>query len=143
MEIAAFIASAMAGAVLKGIATDAYAAVKTRLIDHFGLGPSVKALESDPGDEDMRGLIEGKLVKSRAIEDAVILDEVEKIAAELEKLPADTPLGATLTVRDFSAGHAEFRNNRIRAGGSATFEGIAVSGNFIVEGNEIGDDRKR
>ena len=141
--VTTFVASAMAGAVLKDVAADAYKALKTRLIDRFGLGASVAALDADPDDGDVRRHVAAKLAETEADKDPLILEAADRIGAELERLPDDTRLGATLTVRDVRAMSAEFRRNRIYGGGSATFEKMELEGTLIVEDNEVGDHRKR
>ena len=143
MDPATFIATALAGAVLKEVATDTYKAVKARLVETFKLGSGVEMLERDPADEDARRFLESKLAKSGAAADAEVQAMAEAIAEEIRKLPADTPLGAHLTVRDIEAEAAEFRRNRIRSGGSASFEEMKLRGRLLVEDTEVGDDRKR
>lgn len=142
-QISTFIASAMAGAILKEIATDTYKALKARLVEHFGLEASVATLEHSPDDEDAREFMAKKLSKTEAIKDATVLDAAEQIATELEKLPNDTALGAKLTVRDIRASSAKFRRNSILSGGVATFGNMDIKEELIVEDNVVGDDRKR
>jgi hypothetical protein len=113
------------------------------LVDKFGLGTAVKVLETSPEDEDVRELVVKRLTKSPAIEDADVIGGAELIVGELEKLPDDTPLGASLTVRDLKAEAVEFRNNRVREGGAMLVERIETPGRVVFEGNEVGDDRKR
>lgn len=141
--VTTFVASAMAGAALKEVATDAYKSLKARLVDRFGLGTSIAALEADPDDEDVRQLVATKLAKTGADKDPLVQEAADRIGAELERLPDDTRLGATLTVGDVRAMSAEFRRNRVYGGGSATFEKMEITGTLIVEDNEVGDDRKR
>ena len=141
--ITTFIASTMAGAVLKEVANDAYKALRARLVEHFGLQPSIAALESSPDDEAFRQLMARKLAETKADKDPLVLKDADRIGAELERLPDDTRLGPTLTVRDIRALSAEFRRIRVHGGGSATFEKMNIEGRLIVEDNEVGDDRKR
>lgn len=142
MDVAVFVVSTLAGAWLKEVAVDSYRLIKSRLGETFKAGAVIEALEQDPNDLDTRDFLAKKLTKSGAIEDSQILTAAQLIAAELEKLPDDTPLGANLTVRDLKAKAVEFRRNRIHPGGTATFEKIEVTGRLIVEDNEVGDDRK-
>lgn len=143
MDPATFVVTALAGAVLKEVATDGYKAVKARLADAFGLGPAVELLEADPEDADARAFAAAKLANSPAVEDAEVLDGVAQIAVELEKLPDDTPIGASLTVRDLKAEAVEFRNNCVRPGGAILAERIEAKSRIVFEGNKVGDDRKR
>lgn len=143
MDLATFVITALAGSLLKEVATDSYKLVKARLVEAFGLGKAMEMLEADPDDADARDYAVKKLARSAAIEDAAVLDKAESIAKELEKLPEDTPLGASLTVRDLKAESVEFRNNRARGGGSIVAERIQATGKIVFEGNEAGDDRKR
>ena len=143
MDPATFVVTTLAGALLKEVAADGYSSVKAVLVNRFGLGKAVEVLEEAPGDEDARNFAVKRLAKSPAIEDAEVLDGAALVAAELERLPEDTSLGASLTVRDLKAKSIEFRNNRVRAGGSILAERIEAAGKIVFEGNEAGDDRKR
>lgn len=143
MDPATFVVTTLAGALLKDVAADGYKAVKAKLVDTFGLGSAVEVLEADPDDSDAREFAAKKLTKSPAIKDAEVLGGVELIAGELGKLPDDTPLGASLTVRDLKAESVEFRNNRVRGGGAILAERIKTPGKIVFEDNEVGDDGKR
>lgn len=140
MEIASFVAVTLAGAILENVAADAYVTTKNRLLTAFGMKTSMEALEASPDDEDVRQLVEKKLANSGATSDEVILEGIQKIAEELEKLPADTPLGASMTVSKLRAEAAEFRRNQIRGHGQMRVEDIVLSGKLIVEDNIVGDD---
>ncbi|MBY3516738.1 hypothetical protein J3P71_10615 [Rhizobium leguminosarum] len=142
MEPATFIVTTLAGAFLKDIAADTYNTIKGKLVDQFGLGKAVETVEETPDDEDAREFLAKKLAKSGALEDAEILSGVEKISAELQKLPNETPLGANLSVKDIKAQVATFRRLKIHGGGKAKFETIAVQSHLTVEDVEVGDDRK-
>jgi hypothetical protein len=143
MDPATFVISALAGAVLKEVATDSYKAVKARLVGLFGLDAPMEALEKAPADEDVREFAAKQLAKSGALQDAEVLDAAEVITSELEKLPEDTPLFAALTVRDLKAESVEFRSNRVHQGGSILAERIDTPGKIVFEGNVVGDDGKR
>ncbi|TBD71604.1 hypothetical protein [Rhizobium ruizarguesonis] len=143
MEPATFVVTALAGALLKEVAVDSYQLVKTKLVEVFGLTTPLTALEEAPGDEDARTFLSKRLVSSKAVDDPQILSGVEKIIEALAQLPDDTPIFASLNVRGLKAEAAEFRRNRIGAGGAANFEQIELSGRLTVEDNQIGDDRKR
>jgi len=142
MEPGMFIATALAGAVLKEVATDAYKAVKSRLIDAFDLATAVEAVEKKPEAESARTYLASTLNESGAIEDAEVLSAANVIVAELEKLPDETRLGANLTVKDIKAEAAEFRRIRVFGGGTAEFRNIEGK-SLKVEDIIVGDDRKR
>jgi hypothetical protein len=143
MDPATFIVTTLAGAFLKEIATDTYKAVKGKLVETFGLGTAVEAVEQKPDDEDAREFLAKKLAKSRALDDPEVVNGVDKISAQLEKLPEDTPLGANLTVKDIKAQAATFRRLKVHGGGKAEFSKLDLSGQLTVEDVEVGDDRKR
>lgn len=143
MDPATFVVTALAGALLKEVATDSYNALKARLVEKFGLETAVEVLEKSPDDEDVRELAVRKLAKSPAIDDAEVIDGAELIVSELARLPEDTPLGASLTVRDLKAEAVEFRKNRVRGGGAILVERIETPGRIVFEDNNVGDDRKR
>ena len=69
MEPATFVVTALAGAVLKEVATDSYKAVKAKLVGVFGLGKAVEAVEEEPDDADARAFLAAKVAKSGALED--------------------------------------------------------------------------
>lgn len=143
MDWAAFVTTTLAGALLKQLATDAYKAVKDRLSSAFGLGAVVGTLEKEPADAVTREFVAKKLAASGALEDQAVRDGTARIADELTRLPPDTPLGASLTVRDLEAASVVFRNNCVRPGGAMSVEAIKATGTILFEGNEVGDDRKR
>ena len=140
MEPATFVVTALAGAVLKEVATDSYKAVKAKLVEVFGLGKAVEAVEEDPGDEDARAFLAAKVAKSGALDDAEVVQAVDAIAAALEKLPAGTGLGASMTVENIKAERVEFLRNTVHAGGALTARDIE-GGEVRFEGNVVGDDR--
>ncbi len=139
MDMAIFIASAMAGAVLKEVAKDAYTSVKQRLCDAFGLGVTVELLEAEPGGQLEQEFLGKKLLESGAVEDAIILDGAAQIADELTKLPDDTPLGASMTIKDFKAARAIFEDIRVRAGASMKVEKFDVKGTATFKKIQVGD----
>ena len=139
MEVGIFIASAMAGAVLKEVATDTYTIVKQRLSDAFGLGATIELLEAEPGGQLEQEFLGKKLLESGAVEDATILEGVAQIADELTKLPDDTPLGAAMTIKDFKAARTRFEDIRIREGASMTVEKFEVEGTASFKNIQIGD----
>lgn len=143
MDPATFIVTALAGAVLKEVATDTYKAVKDKVVDVFDLGTAVDALEKEPADEDARDFLSKKLAKSGALDDPTVVEGADAIATELEKLPEDTPLGANLTVRNIRAEAATFRRVKVRGGGRAEFDTIDLRGRLTVKDVDVGDDRKR
>ena len=143
MEPATFVASALAGAFLKEVAVDAYKAAKARLLDVFHLGTSVAALESAPEADSARNFLAATLSESGAVNDGTVISLAQEIAAELEKLPDDTRLGASLTVKDIKAEAATFRRIKIHGGGQAVFSGIEAKRRLVAEDIEVGDDRKR
>lgn len=143
MDPASFAITTLAASLLRDVASDTYKAVKTKLVETFGLGPAMNALEEDPTDIDNRNFLESKLSRSGAIEDATIVEGIGVIAAELEKLPDDTPIVAQLTVRDIKAHAASFRRMKVHGGGRAEFSGIDVARSLTVEDIEVGDDRRR
>ena len=139
MEIAVFIASAMAGAVLKEVAKDAYASVKQRLSDAFGLGATIELLETEPGGKLEQEILGKKLLESGAVEDAIILDGAAQIADELTKLTDDTPLGSSMTIKDFKAARASFEDIRIRAGAAMKVEKFDVKGTATFKNIQVGE----
>jgi hypothetical protein len=142
MDPATFIVTALAGAILKEVATDTYKTVKRKLVNVFDLGTVVDALEKEPADEDTRDFVSKKLAKSGALDDPTVVEGADAIATELEKLPEDTALGAYLTVKDIRAEAATFRRMKVRGGGHAEFNEIELRGQLTVEDIEVGDDRK-
>jgi len=129
----------MAGAVLREVAKDAYSSVKQRLSDAFGLGATIKLLEAEPGGQLEQEFLGKKLLESGAVEDAIILDGAAQIADELTKLPDDTPLGASMTIKDFKAARASFEDILIRAGASMKVEKFDVSGTATFKNIQVGD----
>ena len=143
MEPATFVASALAGAFLKEVAVDAYKAAKARLLDVFHLGTSVAALESAPEADSARNFLAATLSESGAVDDGTVISLAQEIAAELEKLPDDTGLGASLTVKDIKAATVTLRDIEIFGRSRAEITGIDAQGRVIAERIKVGDDRKR
>ncbi len=55
------------------------------------------------------------------------------------KLPDDTPLGASMTIKDFKAARATFEDIRVRAGASLSVEKFDVTGAATFRNIKVGD----
>lgn len=141
MDIVTIAVTALATAFSKTLAEEFTNSAKSILKNKFDLGAAVENLEKAPNDEATRELAIEDLRRSRALEDPEVIQEVQKIISEIAKLPDNTFVGSSFTVRDLKAASVRFENNRIRGSGSILAERIdAQSISFI--GNSVGDGGK-
>lgn len=116
METALFIAKTIAGAILGTAGKEAYAAVKTKLVDVFGLGRPVAALEEQPNDPAELQYLASKIESSGAMADEDFREKVALLAEALRDA-TDQPAAAQVIIEDIKASEGVIE--RMRAEGSA------------------------
>lgn len=139
----AIVAALAAGvsAALKDVATqgikDAYAGLKTLIVDRYKRKAAVEAVAEDPESQAQRAALAEALEKTGAAEDPDIVAEAERLSEELSKLPLETAPSLGLDIEDFEAENARFKDFAT-SGTAARLRRVKVKGDFVAEGIQSG-----